>query len=39
MFSGTAGPGTYLVCGYLASKDSSGKAFVKTSAKFTLTAT
>jgi len=39
VFSGTAGPGTYLVCGYLAPKDSSGKPYVKTSAKFTLSAT
>jgi hypothetical protein len=39
VFSGEAGAGTYLVCGYLAPKDSSGKPFVKTSAKFTLTAT
>jgi|HubBroStandDraft_2_1064218.scaffolds.fasta_scaffold01886_2 hypothetical protein len=39
VFSGTAGPGTYLVCGYLGPKDSSGKTFLKTSAKFTLTAT
>jgi hypothetical protein len=38
VFSGEAGAGTYLVCGYLAPKDSSGKPFLKTSAKFTLTA-
>lgn len=38
VFSGTAGPGTYLVCGYLAPKNSSGKPFLKTSAKFTLSA-
>ncbi len=38
VFSGEAGPGTYLLCGYLAPKDSSGKPLLKTSAKFTLTA-
>jgi hypothetical protein len=37
VFSGEAGPGTYLLCGYLAPKDSSGKPLLKTSAKFTLT--
>ncbi|MGD0453934.1 MAG: hypothetical protein ABSB69_10090 [Solirubrobacteraceae bacterium] len=39
VFKGTAGPGSYLVCGYLAPKDSSGKPFLGASAKFTLTAT
>lgn len=38
VFSGEAGPGTYLLCGYLAPENSSGKPFLKTSAKFTLTA-
>jgi hypothetical protein len=38
VFSGEAGPGTYLLCGYLAPEDSSGKPLLKTSAKFTLTA-
>jgi hypothetical protein len=38
VFAGEAGPGTYLLCGYLAPKDSSGKPLLKTSAKFTLTA-
>jgi hypothetical protein len=38
VFSGEAGPGTYLLCGYLAPGDSSGKPLLKTSAKFTLTA-
>jgi hypothetical protein len=38
VFSGEAGPGTYLLCGYLGSKDSSGKPLLKTSAKFTLSA-
>jgi hypothetical protein len=38
VFSGEAGPGTYLLCGYLTPKDSSGKPLLKTSAKFTLSA-
>jgi hypothetical protein len=38
VFSGEAGTGTYLLCGYLAPTDSSGKPLLKTSAKFTLTA-
>jgi hypothetical protein len=38
VFSGEVGPGTYLLCGYLAPKDSSGRPLLKTSAKFTLTA-
>jgi hypothetical protein len=38
VFSGEAGPGTYLLCGYLAPKDSSGKPLLRTSAKFTLSA-
>jgi hypothetical protein len=38
IFGGEAGPGTYLLCGYLGPKDSSGKPFLTTFAKFTLTA-
>lgn len=38
VFSGEAGVGTYLLCGYLAPKDSSGKPLLKTSARFTLSA-
>jgi len=38
VFSGEAGPGTYLLCGYLTPKDSSGKPLLRTSAKFTLSA-
>ncbi|HTC61174.1 MAG TPA: hypothetical protein VK691_13820 [Solirubrobacteraceae bacterium] len=38
VFSGEAGPGTYLLCGYLTREDSSGKPLLKISAKFTLTA-
>jgi hypothetical protein len=38
VFSGEAGAGTYLLCGYLAPKDSSGKPLLKTSAEFTLSA-
>ncbi len=36
VFSGEAGPGTYLLCGYLTPEDSSGKPLLRTSAKFTL---
>lgn len=38
VFSGEAGPGTYLLCGYLTPEGSSGKPLLKTSAKFTLSA-
>ncbi len=38
VFSGEAGPGTYLLCGYLTPEDSSGKPLLRTSAKFTLSA-
>ena len=38
VFSGEAGPGTYLLCGYLARENTSGKPLLKTSAKYTLTA-
>jgi hypothetical protein len=37
VFSGQAPAGTYLMCGYLAREDSSGKPLLKASAKFTLT--
>lgn len=38
VFSGEAGPGTYLLCGYLMPKDSSGKPLLRTSARYTLSA-